>query len=286
MGAGLIEVSALILAVVAAARSTWSPCGLSMLSTITPLGERARGHRYPVTVSWFLVGALLGGATFGGLMAAAAALIGLSTPSAQAAAVVLLLAAGVTVAADLHVGGFRLPTIPRQVDETWTGRYRSWVYAAAFGWQIGVGLTTYVMTAAVYLVIVAAALTGDAGAAFAVGLVFGAVRGSAVFLGFRLRSPSALRRFHRRFEAAAPCSLAVAIAAQVTVAAVAAAAAGEIAVLAVSVVALFVLAMKLHESGAQRAAGSTDGQRRNPVTGGRVGTAGTGHHGAMPQVVE
>ena len=30
----------------AAVRSTWSPCGLSMLSTITPLTERARGHRY------------------------------------------------------------------------------------------------------------------------------------------------------------------------------------------------------------------------------------------------
>jgi hypothetical protein len=28
----------LVLAVVAAARGVWSPCGLSMLSTITPIG--------------------------------------------------------------------------------------------------------------------------------------------------------------------------------------------------------------------------------------------------------
>ncbi len=32
----LLFVLALVTAVIAAARSTWSPCGLSMLSTITP----------------------------------------------------------------------------------------------------------------------------------------------------------------------------------------------------------------------------------------------------------
>jgi len=48
-------------AVVAAVRSTWSPCGLSMLATITPLAERARGHRYGVTVTWFVLGSVLGG---------------------------------------------------------------------------------------------------------------------------------------------------------------------------------------------------------------------------------
>ena len=35
----LVPVAALV-AVVAALRSLWSPCGLSMLSTITPLAER------------------------------------------------------------------------------------------------------------------------------------------------------------------------------------------------------------------------------------------------------
>ena len=46
----------------AAARSTWSPCGLSMLSSITPFGEHGRRHRYAVTATWYLVGAVAGGA--------------------------------------------------------------------------------------------------------------------------------------------------------------------------------------------------------------------------------
>src|SRR5262245_28638289 len=53
----LIPVLGVVVAVAAAVRSTWSPCGLSMLSSITPFGERSRGHRYSVTAAWFVVGA-------------------------------------------------------------------------------------------------------------------------------------------------------------------------------------------------------------------------------------
>ena len=59
----------------AAVRSTWSPCGLSMLSTITPLTERARGHRYGLTVAWFALGALAGGAALGVAAAVLALLV-------------------------------------------------------------------------------------------------------------------------------------------------------------------------------------------------------------------
>ena len=45
-----------LVAVVAAARSTWSPCGVSMLATVTPLAEQGRGHRYRSTATWFIVG--------------------------------------------------------------------------------------------------------------------------------------------------------------------------------------------------------------------------------------
>ena len=44
----LIAVLAGVVAVAAAIRSTWSPCGQSMLSTITPLGEAGRGNRFGV----------------------------------------------------------------------------------------------------------------------------------------------------------------------------------------------------------------------------------------------
>ncbi len=51
-----LTLAAVVVAVAAAGRSTWSPCGLSMLSTITPLGERARGHRWGATAAWFVAG--------------------------------------------------------------------------------------------------------------------------------------------------------------------------------------------------------------------------------------
>ena len=59
----LVIVLASVVAVAAAIRSTWSPCGLSMLSTITPLGEQARRYRWAGSAAWFIAGAVLGGAT-------------------------------------------------------------------------------------------------------------------------------------------------------------------------------------------------------------------------------
>ena len=53
----------------------------------------------------------------------------------------------------------RLPIHRRQVNERWLDQYRPWVYGAGFGWQIGTGLSTYITTAAVYLMVVLGALT-------------------------------------------------------------------------------------------------------------------------------
>ena len=154
-----------VVAVAAAVRSTWSPCGLSMLSTITPFGERSRGHRYAVTASWFVAGSVLGGLTLGGLaagLAAAVAATGVSADSAWLAGAVAL-AAGVTTAIDADVFGEVIPIWRRQVNDQWLARYRSWVYGVGFGWQIGVGVATYIMTAAVFLVVLLAAVSARPG---------------------------------------------------------------------------------------------------------------------------
>src|ERR1700741_2580906 len=177
-----------VLAVAAAVRSTWSPCGLSMLSTVTPVAERARGHRYWVTASWFLVGAALGGATLG-LLAAGLALF--APASAALGAVVVAIA----LASDARLFGFRLPGHTRQVNENWLADFRPWVYGLGFGWQIGVGLATYIMTAAVYAMVFVAALTGNPLLAFELMTLFGFVRGLAVFLGARLTDPSRVFAF-------------------------------------------------------------------------------------------
>jgi hypothetical protein len=199
-----IATLAAVVAVGAAARSTWSPCGLSMLSTITPVSERGRGHRYRTTAAWFVLGATVGGATLGAVMAVMAAAVGSLSFSP---AVLGLLAAGtafVAAASDAGVGGMRLPIHRRQVNERWLDRYRPWVYGAGFGWQIGMGVATYITTAAVYVMVVLAALTGRPLVALAVGTAFGLLRGLAVLLTRRLTSPSALRAFHRRFTDRGP----------------------------------------------------------------------------------
>lgn len=203
MNVGLaLAIAACALAVVAAVRSTWSPCGLSMLATITPLAERGRGHRYRTTASWFVVGSVVGGASLGVVMALLASGFKAIGASGNELASVAAVAGAITVAADARIGGFRLPVHHRQVNERWLDQFRPWVYGAGFGWQIGAGLATYIKTYAVYLMIVVAALTGTPQVALLVGVLFGLVRGLAVFLGRRITSTTALADFHRRFMAA------------------------------------------------------------------------------------
>ena len=221
----LLVVLASVVAVAAAIRSTWSPCGLSMLSTITPLGETGRRNRWASTAAWFIAGAALGGATLGAgaaLLAVGIAALDLSGESAVGIGAAL---AAITIASDLKVGGFRLPSHTRQVNESWLDQFRSWVYGGGFGWQIGVGLATYVTTSAVYLMLALAALTGSPLAAFAIVTGFGLVRGLAVLLGRGLTSPDRLMALHRRMAELLPTAQRSIVLLQAAVLTVAAAAA-------------------------------------------------------------
>ena len=188
-----------------AVRSTWSPCGLSMLSSITPFGERSRGHSYRVTAAWFVLGAAVGGATLGLGAAALSALLsaigftGHPLLVASTAAVIALLGAAV----DAGLFGDVLPVIRRQVDDRWLSRYRAWVYAGGFGWQIGIGVATYVMTSAVFVFVGLVTLSGRPPAAFSVSVGFGAIRGAAVLLTSHSSDPTALRALHRKMDRAA-----------------------------------------------------------------------------------
>lgn len=192
-----------------------------MLSSITPLTESGRGHRYWATVTWFIMGAVLGGLTLGmvaALGAFAVASLGLST---SASAGLVLLAGIVTLASDLRVGGFHLPENPRQVERTWLDRYRSWVYGLGFGWQLGVGVATFVMSASVYLTVVAAAATGEPLLAIAIVTMFGLMRGLAILPASGVRTPADLGELHRRIERFRPASRVVAIVGQIVVLALA-----------------------------------------------------------------
>ncbi len=187
-----------------------------MLSSIHPLGERARRQRWGITVTAYLV------ATIGtsALVGTALGLAGdrLDVPSVPALVVVLAL---LGIVLDLRVGGLSVPTIHRQVDETMLTRYRGWVYGASYGFQLGLGVVTVVNSFTVYLTLVLALLTGSAVGGLAVGLAFGVSRGLVVLAAAGVREPSQLRRLHQRLQAWGPVSHRLAVGVQAVVAAVA-----------------------------------------------------------------
>jgi hypothetical protein len=240
----LLVVLAAAVAIAAAIRSTWSPCGQSMLSTITPLGEQGRGNRFGITATWFILGATLGGLTLGlgaALLAAIVGLLGIPTPTALAVGGVL---AFVAAGADARLFGLAVPYHRRQVNEYWLDDYRPWVYGGGFGWQIGVGFATYIMTSAIVLLVALAALTGEPLVALGLGTLFGFVRGLGVLPGAWLTTPAKLAAFHAKFDARAELSRKLVIGVQLVVAVIAIAAVAGIAVAAIATVVvagLFVL---------------------------------------------
>src|SRR4051795_13514814 len=217
-----------VVALAAALRSTWSPCGQSMLSQLTPVGEASRGYRYRTTAAWFVLGAVVGGATLGAVMAALAA--GVSALGATSTTVLGIAAglAGLGAALDSGVLGVMPPFFKRQVNEYWLSKYRAWVYGSGFGWQIGAGVTTYIMTAAVFLTIAFGALTAGPVAALALGVLFGLARGLAVLLTARSRSTAELFALHRGFDALGESVRRGVIVVQLAVAVVAAGVAGGV----------------------------------------------------------
>jgi len=244
---------AAIVAIATAIRSIWSPCGLSMLSTITPMAEAGRGHSFRSTSVWFVAGSVAGGLTLGGLMAGIALLVaGLEATSTLALSTVAV-ASLVAAASDGRIAGFHLPGHDRQVNERWLDQYRSWVYGAGFGWQIGVGLATYIMTAGLYLLILMGGLSANPWAALAIGGLFGLVRGLAVYLSAGLDSAEKLLAFHARFESWREPVRQSMIVVQASVAIIAAAAAGASGAMVVAVLGLATATVVLSLRGTREA---------------------------------
>ncbi len=243
----LLVVLGLLVASVSAVRGVWSPCGLSMLSSITPMTEAGRGNRFGVTARWFVVGGVVGGLTLGLLAAGGAVLLALADLSDQARWGIGAAAAVATASLDLGVFGVELPIFKRQVDDAWLRRYRGWVYGAGFGWQIGFGVATYIMTAGVFLTIGLAVLGASPAAAIAIGVTFGLVRGSAVFIGRSATTPAALASVHARLDAFGPTARLAALVVQLLAAVTLAGAAwglGAAAVLAVASAAAVVVSTR------------------------------------------
>ena len=172
-----------------------------MLASINPLGERARGTRFARTFGWYVAGSIAGGAVIGSASGGlGAGLHDLVDPSRTAIAIAVVVVCAVGAAFDLHVRGLRLPSSGRQVNENWLAIYRGWLYGLGFGFQLGLGVVTLVSTAAVYVMLALALLSGSALGGLVVGCTFGVVRALPLLSVGRVHEPGALRTVMRRMQ--------------------------------------------------------------------------------------
>ncbi|MCU4183198.1 hypothetical protein K6U06_02410 [Acidiferrimicrobium sp. IK] len=199
-----------------------------MLTSISPLGERARHNRWSITVAWYVAASVAAAAAMGTVLGAAgSALAGVAGAPARAGVLGALAALAVVIDGT----GAPVPGPRRQVDEDWLNRYRGWVYGAGFGAQLGAGVTTIVTTATVWLYLAAALLSGSWLPGAMIGATFGLVRALPLVGAGRVRSFAGLQRRHGALVRMAP------VATGVTVGATAVAAVGLGVVAAVAAVA-------------------------------------------------
>ncbi|MDQ6607196.1 MAG: hypothetical protein M3Z06_11695, partial [Actinomycetota bacterium] len=88
----------------------------------------------------------------------------------------------------------------RQVNERWLDEFRGWVYGLGFGVQLGLAVTTVVSSAATYVALAAAFLTGDAARGALVLGCFGVIRGITPLAAARVRRPDQLLALHAGLE--------------------------------------------------------------------------------------
>lgn len=161
-----------------------------MLTSISPLGERAKGNRWATTVTAYVAGSLLGGMTIGGALGALGS-------SLHAAALPAAVVCAVAALADyVH----RFPTLHRQVDEDWLSRYRGWVYGVGFGYQLGLGVVTIVTSAATYAALALCLLSGGIVPGTAIGACFGLLRALPLLALRTADTPDRLRAVAARLE--------------------------------------------------------------------------------------
>ena len=141
-----------------------------MLSSIHPLGERGRQNNWMVTVGSFTIASTIVGAISGGLLGQVGSAVGsgIDHRILLAGTAVMAVAAGT-----LDLVRTRPLGTQRQVNESWIGHYRGWVYGGAFGAQLGTGVMTYVVTWGVYATFAAELLTTSPIGGALVGATFG-----------------------------------------------------------------------------------------------------------------
>lgn len=168
-----------------------------MLSSIHPLGERGRHNRWAVTVGSFTVVATVTGAAVG---AALGVIGGLAFEGLSDDALLLGTGAIAVVAGVLDLARVAPPGPERQVNETWVGHYRGWVYAGAFGFELGTGVMTYIVTWGVFATFASELLSASWLGGMLIGAVFGFGRSIALLAAGWIDRPSRLTAFHQKMS--------------------------------------------------------------------------------------
>src|SRR6476659_2053382 len=121
-----------------------------MLSSISPLGERARNSRWWLTTAAYLLGSMAGGLAMGALAALLGSLVPETVRSSPWALALVAALFVVGIVLDARSGGHGVPSWRRQVDVRWLDEYRGWVMGLGFGAQLGFGLVTIITSTTTY----------------------------------------------------------------------------------------------------------------------------------------
>ncbi|MDH3463526.1 MAG: hypothetical protein OEM32_07875 [Acidimicrobiia bacterium] len=183
----------IVTALGAAVRGNWSPCGESLQAQIHPLGEKARGNIWGITMASFTVASMaVGGALTAAMGWLGGMALGPGSPN-------VWLVTGFALAAGILDLSPVTPWTPRrQVNEDWIGRYRGWVYGAGFGAQLGLGFAVFVMSWGYWAMLAISFVAGSASLGLLFGAVFGLGRGMLLLLSRRVTTPDRLGAFHLR----------------------------------------------------------------------------------------
>ena len=181
-------------AIIGAVRATFSPCGQSMLASLSAYAETSRGSRWSITAGAFGVGAVLAGASGGLVWGGLGSLLPGGSWRVSAAIAVI----AVALVIDATPLRRRLPLTKRQVNEDWMATFRNWVYGFGFGSQLGLGFISLVACAAIYATFAIELLSGHVVSGVAIGTVFGATKALSLLPAVTARDPVSLLALHRR----------------------------------------------------------------------------------------
>jgi hypothetical protein len=170
MDLGPLEIALFAAALLIGATGTFSPCGLSVIETIGPIGHTGGRRTTLAACAAFGPGAIAGGLlTFGSLAAVGELLHGAGGRAAYVAAAAIALFAAV-----LEARGTRIvPQIRRQLPEHWRRVMPMPVAAALYGVLLGIGFTTFVLSFGVWALAGVSLAVGDPALGLLIGAAFG-----------------------------------------------------------------------------------------------------------------